>query len=265
MTGCAGRTQYAGPAMTGDLVLPSPQQRVVRVFEAVGRGTGHSIGKDVLDFGAGTGRHVAEFRAAGYDALGVDQQHVSHTPGSAPSQHLRRVDPPDFVLPFPDRSFDFVFSTSVMEHVLDPGIALAQIARVLRPGGWSAHIFPSRWRPIEPHMYTPLGGRFNNFALLRLWAALGIRNGFQRGLRATEVALRNSQYAKTGVNYPTATEWRMRAEALFAEVRWAEPAYVNATAHGISPLSRVIRPIIRVPGVAGVYRALHTRVLVLSH
>jgi SAM-dependent methyltransferase len=251
--------------MGGQFVLPPPRQRVVEVFEALGRATGHRIGADVLDFGAGAGRHVAEFRTAGYNALGVDQQHTSHAPGSAPSDYLWRVEPPDFVLPFPDGSFDFVFSTSVMEHVLDPGIALTQIARVLRPGGWSAHVFPSRWRPIEPHTYTPFGGRFNNFALLRFWALAGIRNGFQRGLPATEVALRNAQYAKTGLNYPTAAEWRLRAQPLFTEVLWAERAYVEATADGISRVSRLIRPVIGLPGMASAYRALHTRVLVMAH
>jgi SAM-dependent methyltransferase len=273
---CTARQRTRGPGSTtdleqrtlravgGELVLPPPRQRVVEIFEAIGRATGHSIGVDVLDFGAGAGRHVAEFRAAGYNALGVDQQHASHTAGSAPAEYLRRVEPPHFTLPFPSGSFDFVFSTSVMEHVLDPGIALTQIARVLRPGGWSAHVFPSRWRPIEPHMYTPFGGRFNNFALLRLWALAGVRNGFQRGLPATEVALRNAQYAKTGIHYTTETEWRLRAQPLFAEVQWAERAYVEATADGISRVSRLIRPIIGMPGMARAYRALHTRVLVLA-
>jgi SAM-dependent methyltransferase len=38
-------------------------------------------------------------------------------------------------LPFPDASFDFVFSLSVFEHLHSPWLAAAEIARVLRPGG----------------------------------------------------------------------------------------------------------------------------------
>ena len=164
--------------MTGD-VLPEPSQRVVAIFEHIARHVGRPLapGCRVLDFGAGAGRHVAEFRHAGYDALGVDQQFSSHAGGRVDERYLRRVEPPDYVLPFEDATFDFVFSTSVMEHVLDPGRALEEIARVLRPDGVSIHCFPSRWRPVEPHMYTPLGGRFSSYALLRLWAALGIRSG----------------------------------------------------------------------------------------
>jgi SAM-dependent methyltransferase len=38
-------------------------------------------------------------------------------------------------LPFPDASFDFVFSLAVFEHLHSPWIAAGEIARVLRPGG----------------------------------------------------------------------------------------------------------------------------------
>ncbi|MGH2918471.1 MAG: class I SAM-dependent methyltransferase [Solirubrobacteraceae bacterium] len=245
--------------------LPPPSQRVVAIFEHIARSGGSPLrpGADVLDFGAGAGRHVAEFRAAGYEAVGADQQFSSHEAGSAPSRYLHRVEPPDYVLPFDDGSFDLVFSTSVMEHVVEPGRALAQIARVLRPDGLSIHCFPSRWRPVEPHMHTPFGGRFNTYALCALWARLGIRNGHQRGLPAREVALRNAQYAQTAISYPTAREWRRRSEPLFADVRWSETAYVEAT-RAVSGLSRLIAPALPVPGVQWLYRGLHTRVLVLG-
>lgn len=38
-------------------------------------------------------------------------------------------------LPFPDGSFDVVLCTQVIEHLVDPGRGLAEIARVLAPGG----------------------------------------------------------------------------------------------------------------------------------
>ena len=42
-------------------------------------------------------------------------------------------------LTFPDESFDLVITQDVLEHVLRPEQAVAEIARVLRPGG--AHVF----------------------------------------------------------------------------------------------------------------------------
>jgi SAM-dependent methyltransferase len=38
-------------------------------------------------------------------------------------------------LPFPDASFDFVFSLAVFEHLHSPWIAAREMARVLKPGG----------------------------------------------------------------------------------------------------------------------------------
>ena len=248
-----------------ELELPPPSQRVVDVFEHIARARGHPLnaGAHVLDFGAGAGRHVAEFRAAGYEAVGVDQQFTSHASGSAPARYLFRADPPDYVWPFDDDTFDLVYSTSVMEHVVDPGRALAEIARVMRPDGISIHCFPSRWRPIEPHMYTPLGGRFNGWWLCVLWARLGIRSAHQRGLPASSVALHNAQYAKTGISYPTAREWELRSAPLFAEVGWAERPYIEAT-RAVSPVSRLVAPARSLPGMQWLYRGLHTRVLVLG-
>jgi SAM-dependent methyltransferase len=217
----------------------------------------------ILDFGAGAGRHVAEFREAGYRHVwGVDQTFSAHEEGSVEEEFMRRVEPPDYRLPFGDEEFDFVYSTTVMEHVTTPGGALAEIARVLKPGGFSVHVFPSRWRPIEPHMYVPFGGRVQSYWPLRLWAALGIRSSFQRGQSATDVALSNVQYCKTGISYPTAHEWQLLASPLFEKVGWAEASFVRAS-RPISRVSRLYAPLLRIPGAEQVYRTFHTRVLAL--
>jgi SAM-dependent methyltransferase len=249
----------------GSDVLPPPSQRVVSILEHIADAIGHPIesGSRVLDFGAGAGRHVAEFRDRGYDAWGADQSFESHEEGSVSETFLRRVSPPDYRLPFPENHFAFVYSMEVMEHVLDPGQALSQVARVLRPDGISIHVFPSRWRPVEPHMLVPLGGRFQSFSTLRLWAHLGIRNSWQQGLSPTEVALANVQYCKTGTSYPTAREWTLRAEQLFTTVGWAERHFVAASTD-VSRVSHALAPVSKLPLVERVYRGFHTRVLVLG-
>ena len=40
-----------------------------------------------------------------------------------------------YQLPFPDGTFDAVFANGVLMHLREPGRALAEMHRVLRPGG----------------------------------------------------------------------------------------------------------------------------------
>lgn len=48
-------------------------------------------------------------------------------------------------LPFPDASVDLVLSRTVLEHVPDVRAAVANIARVLRPGGVALSFLPGRY------------------------------------------------------------------------------------------------------------------------
>jgi SAM-dependent methyltransferase len=54
-------------------------------------------------------------------------------------------------LPYPDGCFDLVLSNEVIEHVQDDRQALAEMARVLRPGGRLVLFCPNRWYPVETH------------------------------------------------------------------------------------------------------------------
>src|SRR5918911_1736587 len=58
----------------------------------------------------------------------------------------------------------------------DPRARLHRGAALRRPGYCRRP--HARWRPIEPHMFVPLGGRFNSFQILGLWPPFGIFNGF---------------------------------------------------------------------------------------
>jgi hypothetical protein len=60
-------------------------------------------------------------------------------------------------LPFPDDSFDYVFSNAVIEHVGGPVRArqmLSESRRVARRGAF--HTTPDRWFPVETHTQLPL-------------------------------------------------------------------------------------------------------------
>ena len=93
----------------------------------------------VLEVGAGTGLNTAHYR----DDV---EELVLAEPDPAMARKLRRaaagagvparvVEAPAETLPFDDDSFDSVVSTMVLCTVADPGAAVAEIDRVLRPGG----------------------------------------------------------------------------------------------------------------------------------
>jgi SAM-dependent methyltransferase len=54
-------------------------------------------------------------------------------------------------LPYPDCCFHLVLSNEVIEHVQDDRQALAEMARVLTPGGRLVLFCPNRWYPVETH------------------------------------------------------------------------------------------------------------------
>ncbi len=93
----------------------------------------------VLEIGAGTGinlrhypTHLDRLILAEPGARMAARIDLSQAPGGVPT---RLVGAPAEQLPFDDESFDTVVSTLVLCTVSDPARAVAEIARVLRPGG----------------------------------------------------------------------------------------------------------------------------------
>jgi SAM-dependent methyltransferase len=96
-------------------------------------------GKDVLEIGCGTGVHARLLAAAGARLSAVD---LTPTAVELTKRRLelagleadvREADAES--LPFADGSFDFVWSWGVIHHSENTQRVIAEIARVLRPGG----------------------------------------------------------------------------------------------------------------------------------
>ena len=103
----------------------------------------YGSGRDVLECGCGTGlilERVARFarRAAGIDL----------SPGMLELARSRGLDVREgsvTALPFDDATFDVTCSFKVLAHVPDIGKALAEMARVTRPGGVILAEFYNPW------------------------------------------------------------------------------------------------------------------------
>ncbi len=107
----------------------------------------------VLDAGCGGGRSTALLAAAGYQVTGIDISAAALRRAKANVSSAGLVmGGVDSSLPFANDSFDVVFSSEVIEHLVDVNRALAEMRRVLRPSG---KIFLS----------TPYHGRLKNLLL----------------------------------------------------------------------------------------------------
>jgi len=96
-------------------------------------------GKDVLDVGCGVATDGARFAQAGARYTGFDQTDVAldlaRRRFEAEGLEGRFVAGAATELPFPDETFDLVWSHGVFHHILDTEKAVAEFYRVLRPGG----------------------------------------------------------------------------------------------------------------------------------
>jgi SAM-dependent methyltransferase len=112
----------------------------------------------VLDVGAGTGHSAALLAPRESVAVDID-------PAALAGQHRLTVVADMRALPFPDASFASAVSVQSIEHVPDPERAVAEIARVLEPGGVAAIVTPNRLtfgrsdEIIDPYHYVELDAR----------------------------------------------------------------------------------------------------------
>ena len=113
-------------------------------------------GETVLDLGCGFGRHAYEALRRGAHVvacdLGFDELRQVRSIGDVMRADgeltndvvLETANGDAMMLPFADGSFDRIIASEVMEHIDDDAGALAELTRVLRPGGVLAVTIPAR-------------------------------------------------------------------------------------------------------------------------
>ena len=117
-------------------------------------------GERILDVGCGPGFYMAEL----LERVGSDG-HVSGLDTSAPMlaiaarrveghENVELLEAPATALPFDSGSFDGAISVQVLEYVDDVGLALAELHRVLRPGGRLV-VWDVDWETVSMHSADP--------------------------------------------------------------------------------------------------------------
>ena len=157
-------------------------------------------GDRVLDMGCGAGRHAFELYRRGTDVIALDQDAdelaavsdmfaAMRVAGEVPDGAEADVKQGDALqLPFADEEFDRVVAAEVLEHVPDDVTALAELVRVLRPGGTLAVTVP-RWLPervcwaLSEQYHTVEGGHVRIYTRSEL-----VGKGASAGLDHTGIA-----------------------------------------------------------------------------
>jgi SAM-dependent methyltransferase len=144
-------------------------------------------GDRALDLGCGVGDFTAVLWQAGAEAVGADASPLAIELARArhPGREFRVV-PADDALPFASGAFDLVWLGGVIGHVLDTDAFLAEVARVLRPGGRLALSTEYHGRVkllavalgLLPHHLDPRGRHIRFYTRAALRAVLG-DHGFE--------------------------------------------------------------------------------------
>ena len=142
-------------------------------------------GKKLLEVGAGVGTFLIIARTKfGIEAFGVEPSEDEFSSFNEVSLALLKEYnlPSNMVaksvaekLPFPDASFDFVYSTNVLEHVKNPSKVLSESIRVLKPGGYLQFVIPNYFSFWEGH-YGIIWPCITNKSLAKIYAKIIGRN-----------------------------------------------------------------------------------------
>ena len=96
-------------------------------------------GKSALEVGCGGGMLCEEIARLGFDTVGIDPSErslqIARNHASSSGLRIRYQAGTGESLPYPDGAFDVVFCCDVLEHVRDLPRVVAEISRVLKPGG----------------------------------------------------------------------------------------------------------------------------------
>jgi ubiquinone/menaquinone biosynthesis C-methylase UbiE len=217
----------------------------------------------ILDFGCGNGSVVKSLLDSGFNAQGCD---LKFKPGIdvdflTKSNLIHKINSDPYQLPYDNHTFDVIVSSQVMEHVQNYEETITEMRRVLKPGGVCLHMFPSRLRPIESHVYVPFASIIRNYPYLLIWAMLGVKNNYQTGMNPKAIARANQTYLNTCTNYLSGREILNSFQKNgFENVCYVEDLFLKNTPNKRGRLLYKLG--LKLPIMFGIYRLFWARILI---
>jgi ubiquinone/menaquinone biosynthesis C-methylase UbiE len=234
---------------------------------------GYTIDKEALivDFGCGEGKKVMALRNQGYNALGCDifdpqaavpERTAENTRTMREEGLILPITTAPYRLPFADNSVDYIFSETVFEHVENIDDTVAELARVLKPGGATFHHFPAKYSLIEQHLYVPFGGVIRSYHYWYFWALMGFRKYYQTNMSASERARQNIEHLRRAMFYRSERQLRVSFGRCFSKVIFAEESYFKVTPSKKSQLLGKLNR--KIPIVGKIYRTFWANALIAA-
>lgn len=129
-------------------------------------------GKDFFDLGCGAGwaTRMAKIEGRAAQTIGLDFSITGLTHARKHSPQILWIQGDGTALPLADVSFDRLFCNGSLEHFPDIRRGVAEIARVLRPGGRAVLIVPNFYVKTE----QPMEFRTHYWAWKNLFIAAGL-------------------------------------------------------------------------------------------
>jgi 2-polyprenyl-3-methyl-5-hydroxy-6-metoxy-1,4-benzoquinol methylase len=141
----------------------------------------YAPGHRLLDVGCASGFFLEAALEAGYDASGIELSPVAIEAADAAVRPRIVQGDVNTLIARDARQFDVVTAFDIIEHTFDPRAFVADIGRVLAPGGllvlstpdtdhWLRSVLGSRWPMLQPDQHTFL---FSRRAMQQLLTEIG--------------------------------------------------------------------------------------------
>jgi ubiquinone/menaquinone biosynthesis C-methylase UbiE len=149
---------------------------------------GLSADSRVLDFGCNTGRLVARLKdRVGCAVYGADQNREALAIARATHSDVQFDVCDGARLPYTEGYFDAIVVSHVIGHLPEPPATLAELRRVLRPGGRLAVLTPNRWYKLCMIMPNLVNGYRPDPTVLRYYSRRSLARMLNAaGLRVIE-------------------------------------------------------------------------------
>jgi SAM-dependent methyltransferase len=170
-------------------------------------------GARVADLGCGSGVFTSLLHRRGYDVFGLDLSPKLIALAQAKYPQVTFFEGDAEHLPLPTASLDGILLSGLLHHLPDPACCVAEVFRVLKPGGSFVAFDPNRMNPFM-YLYRDRSSP--------LYSPVGVTENERPVLARRIAALFEAAHFRVGTDYISDLNYRYLASS---KLRWLLPAY----------------------------------------